>query len=104
MKAVTAALAVVALVAWRPDAHACSHPSQPGSPYLVFPAPGSIDVPTNVELSVYQSTFQQGTLTTNFRLRDPAGTLSDATAELIGHWGSGDLGTESVRITPVAPL
>jgi MYXO-CTERM domain-containing protein len=94
------ALGVVAAPA-RP-AHACSHPAQIDAPYLAFPSPGAVDVPTNVVFTVDQSTYMDAQ--PPFQLRDPDGHLTGTTTVRMGRWGTGDLGTTSWRVSAAAPL
>jgi hypothetical protein len=95
-------LLLLALAAPAPHAHACSHPSLIGAPYLAFPPPGAVDVPTNVVFTVDQSNYL-GTQPP-FRLRAPDGQLVDTTTTEVGRWGTGDLSTTSWRVAAAAPL
>jgi MYXO-CTERM domain-containing protein len=98
-------LGITLLVLAAPARHAaaCSHPSQPGAPYLAFPRPGATDVPTNAVFTIHQATYVDQ-LTGQLNLRDPAGVLHGTSVVFVGGWGTGDLGNASWRATPLSPL
>jgi MYXO-CTERM domain-containing protein len=97
-------VAVAAAPSRRADA--CSHPAFTRTPFVVAPADGAFDVPLNVVVRLHWpgGNLVAGDLLPTVVLHTTDGTEVATTSSSGPPWGTGDVSTIVLTVTPAAPL